>query len=123
MKLITLISVILVILFQCISNIKGSDYSCFSGYHHCSGTIWCCQDGYVCTGTATCLSIGVIVGIAIGCLVGFGVFVAVICVCCCRGGRRANTNGTVLQPQGASVGQQGYPQTAYPQANYNPPPK
>lgn len=41
----------------------------------------------------------------------------------CLTGRRANTNGTVLQPQGASVGQQGYPQTAYPQANYNPPPK
>ncbi|XP_063426043.1 uncharacterized protein LOC134709839 isoform X2 [Mytilus trossulus] len=102
----------------------GSDYSCFSGYHHCSGTIWCCKDGYVCTGTATCLSIAAIVGISIGCLVSFGVFVALICVCYCRSrGRRANTNGTVMQPQGASVGQQGYPQTAYPQANYNAPPK
>lgn len=39
-----------------------------SGQKRCSGNRWCCPDGYICTGTATCLSIGGVAGIAVGCL-------------------------------------------------------
>ena len=31
---------------------------CNVGYSHCKGYIWCCPDGYVCTGSSTCISIG-----------------------------------------------------------------
>ncbi|XP_056005099.1 uncharacterized protein LOC130050128 isoform X1 [Ostrea edulis] len=34
------------------------DGDCPIGYSACSDTIWCCPSGYICTGTATCISVG-----------------------------------------------------------------
>ncbi|XP_078310842.1 uncharacterized protein LOC144618525 [Crassostrea virginica] len=39
-----------------------SDSECADGYHCCTGTIWCCPSGYMCTGSSSCISVGVIVG-------------------------------------------------------------
>ncbi|XP_052104299.1 cysteine and tyrosine-rich protein 1-like isoform X1 [Mytilus californianus] len=133
MKYILCISVLSTILLQAIVKITGFGDLCYSGYHHCSGTSWCCPNGYVCTGTTTCLSTGLIVGIVIGCLVGVGIFIGVICACV----RHRNNAGTLLQTQGgahvvtAQSGQtypqsgqtypqsgQTYPQSGYPGASY-----
>ncbi|XP_033759376.1 uncharacterized protein LOC117341626 [Pecten maximus] len=37
-----------------------------AGYHCCKGTIYCCENGYMCTGTGTCISYGVIIGPVVG---------------------------------------------------------
>ncbi|XP_052103852.1 uncharacterized protein LOC127737305 [Mytilus californianus] len=120
MKYFVCISVPMAILLQCIGKITALDYLCYIGYHHCSGSQWCCPNGYVCTGTQLCLTVGAIIGIVIGVLFGVGIVIAIIVICCRRG--RSSSRGTRLQAQSGVVimppEQQGYHQTGYSQAAY-----
>ncbi|XP_060078614.1 uncharacterized protein LOC132558104 [Ylistrum balloti] len=44
-----------------------SDSECLlTGYHCCKDTPFCCEDGYMCTGSGTCISYGVIIGPCVG---------------------------------------------------------
>lgn len=94
--------------FLSLAFVKGdlacySDSDCvLSGYHCCSGSIYCCPDGYICTGTLTCISIGVIVGPIVGAIV-----LIISCVVCCVCYRRRRN-----LPATASYGQQAQPQVA-----------
>ncbi|XP_061165705.1 uncharacterized protein LOC133174621 [Saccostrea echinata] len=79
----------------------SSDSDCpLSFYHCCSGNIWCCPSGYICTGTATCISIGAIVGPIVG-LIAIIVYVVVCCICYKK---RQQTPGVVYNPQTTQPG-------------------
>nr|XP_022337554.1 uncharacterized protein LOC111133424 [Crassostrea virginica] len=131
-------TILTLLAFLVISVVQG-DLTCSSdddcaliGYHCCHGSIYCCPDGYICTGTLTCISIGVIVGPVVG-----GIVLIVSCVVCCvcyrrRRNRLPATVGYGQQPQvTVSSGQQvsyshpqaygqsqgyGQPPVAYPQS-------
>ncbi|XP_063398860.1 uncharacterized protein LOC134683474 [Mytilus trossulus] len=103
----------ILLLIQVIVLVDGQ--SCYLGYNPCSGTDLCCPDGYVCTGSSTCLSIGAIVGACIGAIVGLVFFIVLIYLCCRS---KKGTVGTVITHPGAHttvVGQQQYGQQAYGQ--------
>ncbi|XP_071160428.1 uncharacterized protein [Mytilus edulis] len=104
---------VILLLIQVIALVDGQ--SCYLGYTLCSGSYWCCPDGYVCTGSSTCLSIGTIVGACIGAIVGLVFFIVLIYLCCRS---KKGTVGTVITHPGANttvVGQQQYGQQAYGQ--------
>ncbi|XP_021346715.1 uncharacterized protein LOC110446080 [Mizuhopecten yessoensis] len=56
-----------------------SDSDCLlAGYHCCKGTIYCCENGYICSGEGSCISYGVIIGPVVGFVVlaiGIGFFI------------------------------------------------
>lgn len=68
-----------------------------------------CEDGYYCCNNDTqccpnVLSVGVIVGIVIGCLVGLGFLIAFCVVCICGYGKSHGSSGNVITPNtGAPV--------------------
>lgn len=83
-----------IFLFSSVVESQLSDASCPYDYHYCEGTIFCCQSGYICTGTTTCLHLAIIIGPIVG-LVVLIVCIVVCCICCRR--RRA-TPGVVYSP-------------------------
>ncbi|CAG2208992.1 unnamed protein product [Mytilus edulis] len=88
---------------------------CLYGYNHCTGYDWCCLDGYVCTGSSTCLSVGAIIGACIGAIAGLVFFIVLIYLCCRT---KKGTVGTVVTRPGVNttvIGQQQYGQQAYGQ--------
>ncbi|XP_052103861.1 uncharacterized protein LOC127737311 [Mytilus californianus] len=107
MKFLILIVVLVAILFQCMANSKDiaiklkpnwSGDVCLSGYHYCNGSIWCCPDGYECTGTVICPAKeneGLLWGLLSPILV---LVIAFCCVVCYRG-CRDKPSETVLQPK------------------------
>lgn len=94
----------------------NSDSDCLlSFYHCCTGTIWCCPSGYICTGSATCISIGVIVGPIVGLVL--LVVCVVVCVVCYK--KKQQTPGVVFNPQ--TQVNPGYGQQAPPYGQQTPP--
>ncbi|XP_048746420.2 uncharacterized protein LOC125658987 [Ostrea edulis] len=113
MEVYKFIAPVLLVLFICVTNALNPDGTCdsdsdcpLSFYHCCSGTIWCCPSGYICTGSSTCLSIGVIVGP----IVGLVVLIVCVVVCCVCYKKKQQTQGVVMSPQ--TTTQPGYGQPA-----------
>uniref|UniRef100_A0A8W8IEU1 Cysteine and tyrosine-rich protein 1 n=1 Tax=Magallana gigas TaxID=29159 RepID=A0A8W8IEU1_MAGGI len=90
----------------------NSDSDCpFSFYHCCTGTKWCCPSGYICTGTSTCIGIGVIIGP----IVGLVVIIACVVVCCICYKKKQQTPGVVFNPQAQPAYGQSNPAYGSPQ--------
>lgn len=112
----------IIFILELITEIKGQ--AClFSSYHLCTGYDWCCPNGYVCTGSSTCLSIGTIVGACIGGLIGLALFVVFIYCVCFK--KKTSSPGTVIVTQQAGVvttNQTGQQQLLQPLVGYSQPP-
>lgn len=81
----------------------GLDWTCFfTGYFQCNGYEKCCPDGYICAGTSSCFSIGSIVGICIGGVIGIVTLIVFIYLCC-RKPQRIQGVTFVQNPNGGAV--------------------
>ncbi|XP_061180097.1 uncharacterized protein LOC133188617 isoform X1 [Saccostrea echinata] len=93
---------VLILDFTEASNPDGtcdSDSDCTDpNYKCCTGTVWCCPPGYMCTGGSSCLSIGLIIGPIV--VVIAIIACVVVAIFCYR--KRQHTAGVVYNPHGVT---------------------